>query len=228
MLLEISCGSIEQAILAAEYGADRVELCAALSTGGVTPSLGAFKYLKSQINIPIFVMIAQPEANFRPPEKDFNAMIEDIKIFTENGADGFVFGCITSDNQLDIPRNQAMISASNGLPCTFHRAFDNIPNPQTTAQQLKELGFRRILTSGHAPSADQGISLIKDLIQHNSIQILPGGGVRPENAVAIQNVGATELHFSITKSGTKTGYLGYPLPDLCPERITQTRSALTC
>ncbi|MFM9873420.1 MAG: copper homeostasis protein CutC [Fimbriimonadaceae bacterium] len=227
MLLEVSCGSVDQALLAAEYGADRVELCAALSTGGVTPSLGAFKYLKSQINIPIFIMIAQPEANFSPPEPDFQAMLHDVSIFSNAGADGFVFGCITAANTLDIPRNQALVAASQGLPCTFHRAFDSIHNPHKTAQQLTDLGFARILTSGHASSADKGIQLIRELIQNHPVQILPGGGVRPENALSLKNAGATELHFSITKSGTKMGYLDYPLPDHCPERITQTRIALS-
>lgn len=227
MLLEVSCGSIEQAILAAEYGADRVELCSALSTGGVTPTLGSFKTLQAQIQIPIFVMIAQPEANFCPPECDFQAMLHDIRIFAESDVDGFVFGCITADNQLDLERNEAMIAAAQGLPCTFHRAFDSIPDPHRTAQKLTDLGFARILTSGHALSADQGLSLIQDLIQTHAIQILPGGGVRPENAALLQQAGATELHFSITKSGSQTGYLNYPLPDLCPERISQIRQVIT-
>lgn len=226
MTLEVSCGSVEQAILAAEYGADRIELCSALSTGGVTPTLGAFKYLKSKISIPIFIMIAQPEANFCPPEADFQAMLKDTEIFANEGADGFVFGYITPNNELDTLRNKSLINVAKNLPCTFHRAFDIIPDPHKTAQQLHDIGFTRILTSGHAKSADQGIILIQELIQNNSIKILPGGGVRPENALAIRNAGAFELHFSITKASQKTGYLEYPLPELCPERITQMRQAL--
>ena len=226
MILEISCGSIEETLLAAQYGADRVEICHALSTGGVTPSPGFFQIVKNQLTIPIFVMIAQPEANFVANPHDFEAMLTDAAWFAANGADGLVFGCITEQNQLDIPRNKALLEAANGLPCTFHRAFDVIPNPTETAESLANLGFARILTSGHPESIDQGITLIQTLIQNKSIGILPGGGVRPENAKALQQAGATELHFSIRAVSQKTGYLGYPLPTLYPERISRMREAL--
>lgn len=227
MILEVSCGSVEEAILAAHYGADRVEICHALSTGGVTPSPGFFKTLRQKISIPIFVMIAQPEANFIANDHDFNAMLADAAWFAENGADGLVFGCITNENQIDIPRNQALINAANGLPCTFHRAFDMILDPLSTAKSLTHLGFTRILTSGCSTTVDHGLEVIETLIQSQNIQILPGGGVRAGIALALQSVGATELHFSIRGKSLRTGYLGYPLPTLEPDRITKIREALS-
>jgi copper homeostasis protein len=227
MILEVAVGSLAEAVHAISHGADRIELCHALSTGGVTPSPGSFLHLRNLTDLPIFVMLASPEADFNPTDPDFDAMIHDAVWFAENGADGLVFGCITDTNEIDQARNATLIEAASGLPCTFHRAFDTLPGDQLeNAQHLASLGFRRILTSGSPTSIDEGTQALKKLFQQTAIQILPGGGVRPENAKALQSLGATELHFSIRTSSNRQGYLGYPLPEFIPNRITRMREAL--
>ncbi len=227
MILEVAVGSLAEAVLAISHGADRIELCHALSTGGVTPSPGSFLHLRNLTDLPIFVMLTSPEADFNPTDPDFDAMIHDAVWFAENGADGLVFGCITETGEIDQARNLTLIEAANGLPCTFHRAFDTLPGDQIeNAQHLASLGFRRILTSGSPTNVDEGTQTLKKLFQQTDIQILPGGGVRPENAKTLQSLGATELHFSIRTSGNRQGYLGYPLPEFIPSRITQIREAL--
>lgn len=227
MVLEVAVGSIEEAVHAISHGADRIELCHALSTGGVTPSPGSFLHLRNLTQLPIFVMIASPEADFNPTEPDFDAMIHDAVWFSENGADGLVFGCITETNDIDIECNKTLLEAANGIPCTFHRAFDSLPgDPLQNARDVANLGFRRILTSGCLTQVENGLKTIQSLIQQTSSTILPGGGVRPANAKTLQSLGATELHFSIRTSGNRTGYLGYPLPELVPNRITEMREAL--
>lgn len=226
MILEVSCGSVEEAVLAANAGADRLEICHALSTGGVTPSLGFFESVRESVSIPVFVMVAQPEADFVVNPADSHAMARDVAHFSKTGADGFVFGCLLPDGRLDVESNRRLVEAADGKPCTFHRAFDSIADPVRTATQLAEIGFARILTSGHAPDAGEGAPLIGELITLGLIGILPGGGVRPENAARLQQAGAEELHFSI-RSGTKGGgYLGYPLPTFDTARVAAIRSAI--
>lgn len=225
MILEVSCGSVEEAVLAAKAGADRLEICHALSTGGVTPSLGFWESVRESVSIPVFVMVAQPEADFVVNPADFRAMARDVAHFSKAGADGFVFGCLLPDGELDVESNRRLVEAAEGKPCTFHRAFDTLPNPLQTATQLAEIGFARILTAGHAPDAGQGVPLIAKLIALGLIGILPGGGVRPENAPRLQHAGAKELHFSIRAGTKRAGYLDYPLPKIDPERVTAIRLA---
>lgn len=226
MILEVSCGSVEEAVLAAQAGADRVEVCHALSTGGVTPSPGFFGKVRDAVSIPVFVMIAQPEADFVGNARDLHAMAQDVAFFARAGADGFVFGCLSPAGGLDLAANQRLIAAASGKPCTFHRAFDTLPDPLTTAKILAELGFSRILTSGGSPDAGQGAKVIGDLIRQGGIGILPGGGVRPENAATLKEAGATELHFSIRTGVRAEGYLGYPLPKIDAERVKAIRQAI--
>jgi copper homeostasis protein len=191
----------------------------------VTPSLGSFLELKKAVDLPIFIMIANPEADHTPPEADFQAMIQDVLTFADHGANGFVFACLTPDHQIDIERNKALLQAAQNRPCTFHRAFDTLANPVESSHQIADLGFKRILTSGCPTNVDNGLAVLAELLQNAPIQILPGGGVRAENAAQLKDRGATELHFSIRKASNKKGYLDYPLPELDPARITQMRAA---
>ena len=225
MFIEVSCGSVEETMLALNHGADRIEICHALSTGGVTPSPGLWKIIRKQTDKPIFVMIAQPEANFITNLSELDSMILDIEWFLENGADGFVFGCLTNDNKIDERANSMLVTAAQGRPCTFHRAFDCVPGPVETAQRLADMGFTRILTSGGAESIEYGLDVLEQLFNSKVITVLPGGGVRPENAKKLMEIGATELHCSIRRSSQNKGYLGYPLPDFDPNRISLIKKA---
>jgi len=227
MIIEVSCGTVEEALLAAEFGADRIEICAALSTGGVTPSPSTFLTIKKLVKIPVFVMVLQPEADFTPNEPDFQAMLDDVEWFAGNGADGFCFGCLDLAGQIDETRNRELISRARRLPATFHRVFDESPRAQEALELLQDIGFARILTSGCKTNVENGMPGLKELLATSPIPILAGGGVRESNAKVLRDLGIEEIHFSLRAGQIdRRGYQGAALPKVDPDRITRVRQAL--
>ncbi|KAL9896594.1 copper homeostasis protein cutC homolog isoform 3-T3 [Glossina fuscipes fuscipes] len=162
--LEVCVDSIASAIAAAESGAARLELCSALSEGGLTPTIGD---------------------DFIYTDYEMQAMLTDLDMLREQGADGFVFGSLTNTRSINVKQCQQVLEHAKGLPVTFHRAFDitDMTRMQETVRQIIELGFKRILTSGFKPSAHEGIEYIAQLIakNHRDIIIMPGAGIRVGN-----------------------------------------------
>ena len=229
VILEASCGTVEEAKLALAHEIDRVEICAALSTQGVTPSPGAFLSVRESTTGPVFAMILGAENGFTPAEDEFQAMLRDAAWFAENGADGLVFGLLREDFTVDSERNARLLEASRGLPCTFHRAFDLTPDAHAALETIGTLGFARLLTSGHAADVSQGISGLAMLKANmpDGLALLPGGGVRAENAADVLAAsGANELHFSLRASRAVTRRGAAAEWSLHPERIAAVRSAL--
>lgn len=196
--LEVCCGSLQSAIEAVEGGAKRIELCAALSLDGLTPSIGTLTLLRHRYpDLLIHVLIRPREGDFVYSPQEIEVMIADTEAAVRAGASAIVSGALTPEGNIDIPTTERLIKAAVPLPFTFHRAFDHVRDPLTVLDQLQRLGVRRILTSGAAPTAEQGIPLLRQLIEHSSIIILPGGGINSQNAPAIlAATGATELHAS--------------------------------
>lgn len=183
--MEICVDNIESAINAFSGGAHRLELCSALSEGGLTPSLGLFKTLKTFITIPIFVMLRPRNGyDFQYSDLEIKVILQDLTLFKNAGADGFVFGALTTTGDIDISACESVVLAANPLPVTFHRAFDVATmNPIKMAQQIFDLGFKRLLTSGRCSAAIDGVSLIKDLVKtmKDRLIIIPGSGINVEN-----------------------------------------------
>lgn len=229
ILIEVCCGSVEEAISAEAAGADRIELCAALPTGGVTPSLGMLLTTRESIRIPIVAMVRPREGGACPPEPDFIAAVKDVQICARDGADEIICGVLNSDGEIDLLRNKEFIEAAEGKPVAFHRVFDMTADLEKSLDQLIELGFSRVLTSGGKPSVVTGMFKIESLLKRaeNQITILPGGGVRLENVAQLIQIGCKELHFS-ARIENHVGYSG--IRDFCPnpERIHQIRSSTIC
>ncbi|KAL9896592.1 copper homeostasis protein cutC homolog isoform 1-T1 [Glossina fuscipes fuscipes] len=184
--LEVCVDSIASAIAAAESGAARLELCSALSEGGLTPTIGILKSLKGFIAIPIYCMLRPRSGDdFIYTDYEMQAMLTDLDMLREQGADGFVFGSLTNTRSINVKQCQQVLEHAKGLPVTFHRAFDitDMTRMQETVRQIIELGFKRILTSGFKPSAHEGIEYIAQLIakNHRDIIIMPGAGIRVGN-----------------------------------------------
>lgn len=183
--MEICVDSIESALNAASGGASRLELCSSLIEGGLTPTLGVFKTLKSLISIPIFVMLRPIGGSyFQYSDLEIKAVLHDLTLFKEAGADGFVFGALTADGDIDTNFCVSVILAARPLPVTFHRAFDVAKgNPFTMAKKIADLGFTRLLTSGRCSIAVEGKLLIKTLVEEmkDRLIIVPGSGIKVEN-----------------------------------------------
>ncbi|XP_014281691.1 copper homeostasis protein cutC homolog isoform X2 [Halyomorpha halys] len=197
--MEVCIDNLESAINAERGGAIRLELCSALSDGGLTPSVGFLRIVKQKVKIPVFVMIRPRSGDFIYSEDEIEIMSEDMKILQENGADGFVFGITTSTGKIDIERCSKLMKLAGNHPVTFHRAFDTVKDPLESLEEIISLGFQRILTSGLQASASLGTSLLRQLIDVSKgrIIIMPGAGIKPDNLhFILKETNPVEFHGS--------------------------------
>ena len=201
--LEICAGSVESAIAARDGGAKRIELCAALEIGGVTPSAGMIAEARKIEGVALNVIIRPRGGDFLYNEYEVACMEQDIRTCKELGTDGVVIGALTADGDIDTAVCKRLIAAADGMSITFHRAFDMCHDPRKALEELIDLGCDRVLTSGQASTAQAGIPLLKELVEQAAgrIIIMPGCGVSSANAAAIlQATSATEIHASARKS----------------------------
>lgn len=190
MFLEIATFDITSAEIALNSVADRIEFCADISLGGITPNIEEFKYLKEKYLTPIHVMIRPVGGNFLYSNQEFLQMQNDILDFSKANADGFVFGILDENHEIDVEKNKFLVDLANGKPCVFHRAIDRTKNIFESTEKIIELGFKEILTSGGKNSALEGKENLKKLVEDYSddIRILIGGGVRSGNISELKNI----------------------------------------
>ncbi len=203
LTFEISIDSVQSAINAERAGAQRVELCAGLTEGGTTPSIGMIKTVRKHINLQMFVIIRPRGGDFLYTHDEFEAMCNDILEAKKNGADGIVSGALTADGEIDIEKTKKMVELTYPLPFTFHRAFDMCNNSNEALEQLIEIKVSRILTSGQKQSAESGADLLSEIVKQadERITIMPGAGINVNNIIPlIKKTKATEYHFSGKKS----------------------------
>ncbi|MDY0103189.1 MAG: copper homeostasis protein CutC [Lentimicrobium sp.] len=197
--IEVCAASVESALSAEQGGADRIELCSALSEGGLTPSAGMIKYACKNLSIPVFVLIRPRTGDFLYSSAEFETMKEDILTAKTLGAKGIVVGMLNADGSIDFARMKVLMDYAKPMEVTFHRAFDMVKDPFVALEEIINLGCQRILTSGQASSALQGISMLEQIIKkaENRIKIMPGSGINPKNLTQIAKAsGAREFHFS--------------------------------
>jgi copper homeostasis protein len=199
-MMEVCVDSAESALNAYNGGATRLELCAALSEGGLTPTPGMLRIIKSIVTIPVFVML-RPRGgdDFVYSCFEVEVMKNDASVLKEWGADGFVFGALTPSGEVDKDVCKEIMDIVSPLPATFHRAFDVCHDIHMALLTVIELGFSRILTSGQELTAHKGIPVIKKLVLNASgrITIMPGAGITKRNVGEIlQQTGAQEFHTS--------------------------------
>ncbi len=200
MLLEVCCGDIQSARAAAQGGAQRIELCAALEADGLTPSAGLIAEARRIAGLRLHVLIRPREGNFAYDDEEFCIMESDIHMARQLGADGVVIGALTPERDIDVEHCRALMRAAEGMQVTFHRAFDQCRNPQEALEQIIGLGCHRLLTSGQCRTAVEGIPLLRSLVEQSQgrIIIMPGAGVNPDNAqMILQQTGAIEIHGSL-------------------------------
>ena len=199
MIVEICVDSIDSALIAEKSGAHRIELCSALALGGITPSWGLIEKAVQKLSIGIHVLIRPRGGDFTYSDSEIDLMIADIEMVKSLGVGGIVSGVLNSDHTLDIKNTSRLINASAGLPFTFHRAFDWIPNKEDAFGQLDDLGVQRILTSGGCNKAIDALETLTTWNKEYKITILPGGGINSSNYKAFKTAGFEEIHLSATK-----------------------------
>lgn len=212
MILEVCIDNYEAALLAQRYGAKRVELCAGLSVGGLTPSIALAKKCTAIEGIEVHAMLRHREGDFVYTPLEMKLLLEDLIQLSEAKVKGVVFGALTPDNEIDVEQNKALVQAAKllDLEVTFHRAFDFVENPKESLETLIDLGFDRLLTSGKQATAIEGVDLIQALVNWSAerIQIMAGSGVNASNALDLAATGVAALHFTSHRLDPKTTALG--------------------
>lgn len=199
MKLEVCVDTYSSFLTAIRAGADRIELCSALSVGGLTPSYGLMKQAIGHKEVEIFVMIRPRGGDFLYDKQEFETMKEDIRIAKEMGFHGIVCGILKEDGTIDFKKMEVVKNIAEEMKISFHRAIDVTENIKKSISQLIELGCCRVLTSGQKSSAKEGFFVIRELQKEfgNQITIMPGAGINQENIdFLIQQTGCTEYHMS--------------------------------
>jgi copper homeostasis protein len=197
MQIEIVVYNIESALKAQEGGADRIELCDNPLEGGTTPSYGTIQLVRENVSTDVYVMIRPRGGDFHYSSYEFHSMKRDISQCQKLSVDGVVFGILNIDGTLDKKRCKELIQQAKPLKVTCHRAFDMTNDPFQTLEDCIEVGFDRILTSGHQAQAVKGAELIGELIikARGRIAIMPGSGVNETTVTEIVSKSrATEIH----------------------------------
>ena len=198
-MLEVCVDSVESAVAAKEGGAERLELCAALVIGGISPTPALYEAVKKRVDTPVRAMVRPRFGDFlyTPAEKE--VMLAETRAWRDAGVEGVVTGALLADGRLDAQFLAEFMEASQGMKRTLHRAFDLCADPFAALEEAVVLGFNTILTSGQKANCRAGAELIGELHRRAAgrIEILVGAGV---DAAAIRDLrkstGCTSYHMS--------------------------------
>lgn len=199
VLLEVCVDRLADALAAKDSGADRIELCGALELGGLTPSIGLIEEVIAATGLEVVVMIRPRAGGFEYGDAELRVAWRDAERALAAGATGLVFGCLHPDGEINTEACRTLVQLAVNRKTVFHRAFDYVPDANVALDELIGCGMTRILTSGHEPTAVEGMALIQQLIDRAAgrIEILPGGGVNVGNAQQlIAATGCNQLHMS--------------------------------
>lgn len=205
LLLEIAADGLGSALAAQEGGADRVELCADLAGGGVTPSHGVIAATRAAIALPLHVLIRPRAGDFCYSHAEIRVMQYDVEECARLGCDGVVIGALDCVGNVDLPACRDLIAAAGSMSITFHRAFDVVRDRQAALEALIGLGCQRVLTSGAHSSAPEGANVIAAVVRQAAgrIGVIGGAGIRPENVrQLVAATGVREIHASASARRT--------------------------
>lgn len=209
LVLEICVESVNHAVAAERGGAQRIELCTDLASGGITPSAELMQTARRLVQIPIHVLIRPRAGNFYYSDDELEIMGNNIRAARQFGMDGVVLGVLKKNARVDIERTKALVKLAHPLSVTFHRAFDASKNLDTSLEDVIQTGASRILTSAGQPRATDGLSTLARLVQsaRDRTSIMPCGGINSDNVLHIvRATSAQEVHTSAgTSSPNSTG-----------------------
>jgi copper homeostasis protein len=199
-VLEICVESVDRAVAAQRGGAHRIELCADLPSGGITPSAGMMRVARANLRIPIYVLIRPRAGDFFYTDREFEIMESDIGSAKQLGMDGVVLGLLDEKRQVDIERTARLVKLAHPLPVTFHRAFDLCQDLPSSLEQVIGTGAARILTSGGEDRATEGLAPLAKLVTAAAgrIVVMPGGGIALDDVSRVlRRTAAREIHTSL-------------------------------
>lgn len=228
--LEVCVDRIDDAIAAAEAGATRIEMNQALQCDGLTPSLASCRWLVEHCPVPVVAMLRPHDRGFQYSDAEKQTMLDDCQRLLDTGVAGIVCGATNQDGRIELEFTASLVQLCDGMEFVFHRAFDTLADQSLALKQLIEIGVDRVLTSGGAATALAGAERLRSLheLSEGRIEILPGAGVGPENAIEIlRRTGCSQLHGSFRSpqtEGPNTEGPGTEGPSV--DRIRITRALL--
>jgi copper homeostasis protein len=205
-LLEAVVDSVDAASAAEAAGADRLELCSAFELGGLSPGMGLMCAVRAAVRLPVFALLRPRGGDFVFSASELDVIQREIVHAAAAGMDGVVIGALDTQGLPPQAWLTECRAAAGAMAVTFHRAFDRVARQEEVLEQLIAAGCDRVLTSGGAASAFDGLARLRALQQQAAgrIGILPGAGIGPGNARHIaEALGVTELHFSALKKATR-------------------------
>ncbi len=197
--LEICAETLQACDAAREGGADRIELCSALSESGLTPSHGLIRAAIRRSGLPVHVLLRPRAGDFVYSDAEYETMRDDLLHAAELGAGGVVLGLLLRDGTVDAERTGALVALAGPLPVTFHRAFDRSKNLPDALETIIGCGCARLLSSGGEPTATEGVAMLRKLTRQAAgrIRIAAGGGIRLGTAGALIGQVRVDLHASL-------------------------------
>jgi copper homeostasis protein len=200
-MVEICTDNLDTTRAAAAAGASRIELCASLTEGGITPSFSLMQQVCREVTVPVHVMIRPRGGDFLYTADEYELMKADIQHARKAGAAGVVFGILRSDGTIDRDRCLELVKLAAPMNVAFHRAFDMTADPFLALEEIIGIGCNVLLTSGHCQTAEDGLELIRELVKRagNRIQVMAGGGVNSSNVLLLHEAGVRAFHFTARK-----------------------------
>jgi copper homeostasis protein len=203
IIFELCAETIQACLAAREGGADRIELCTALSEGGLTPSHALTRAAVQRSGLPVHVLLRPRGGDFLYTEDEFALMREDLLHARSLGASGFVLGILRADGTVDMERTRELVDLAAPLEITFHRAFDYTVSLEQALEDVIATGCRRVLTSGGERDVLAGADSLARLVElaAGRIEIAAGGGLRIKDAADIARTTlARHFHGSLRRS----------------------------
>jgi copper homeostasis protein len=199
LLLEIAADGLASALAAQAGGADRVELCAGIREGGVTPSLGVIAAARAALGVPLHVLIRPRAGDFSYSPEEIRVMQYDIEACARLGCHGVVIGALDTTGNVDVAACRDLIAVAGSMSITFHRAFDVVRDRPAALEALIGLGCKRVLTSGAHSTAPEGAAVIAAAVRQAAgrICVMAGAGIRPQDVrPLVTATGVCEIHAS--------------------------------
>jgi copper homeostasis protein len=213
-LLESSVETLDAALAAQRGGAHRIELCSDLAQGGLTPATALMRDVRERVTLPIFAMVRPRGGDFVYSGAEFATMERNIETAKQVGMDGVVLGILKRNGHIDIERTKQLVGLAQPLPVTFHRAFDASADLRKSLEDVIQTGAARILTSGGAKTAPEGLATLAELVDAacDRIIVVPGSGIVASNVLGIaERTHACEFHAGLstvvrTADGQRNGF----------------------
>jgi copper homeostasis protein len=196
-MIELIAVAPDEARVAEQAGADRIELVSALSEGGLTPGIGLVRQTVAAVRIPVNVMVRPHSRGFVYSQADLAVMREEIGAIRAAGANGVVFGALDGEGRVELRVLEALLGCAEGLEVTFHRAIDASRDPVAAARTLSGYPVRTILTSGGPGPIGEHVDVLRRMREAaGHVRIMAGGGLTLANAPGLlQAAGLPDAHF---------------------------------